>query len=156
MMKTCRHCAERIQGHAKICRFCGADQPAERTGTSLVTALALTAVAVVLIATLRPDQTPPEPAAAAFYSTERIGQCSALLADARRQRLVRAQPTGERIDVDERRWALFPAASKTGILLALACQRYGRPMIGVEGVVAYGYHSGKRVATATQVGVSYE
>jgi hypothetical protein len=85
--------------------------------------------------------------------------CNRLLHEAEEVGLVRYRPSANRIDVDDRLWAQLPAGSKRGILLALRCsvldgRRDAEPLGAYT--VAYGYGSGRRLAMATSVGVSFE
>jgi hypothetical protein len=82
--------------------------------------------------------------------------CDDLIDQGEKAGLIKERPSAERINVEDRLWAQFPASSKRGLAMAVRCSaKSGAPGELDYGVV-YGYRSGKRLAMATSVGVNFE
>lgn len=87
-------------------------------------------------------------------SDEAVKSCRELLAKATSEKVIRHRPQPYRINVDEIRWAALDAYTKDRIMQAVACDVWGRSMPPPsEYVVAYGYHSGRRLWMLTSVGM---
>jgi hypothetical protein len=83
-------------------------------------------------------------------------QCDQIIHQGQELGLIRSRPRPERIDVDEKLWAIMDESEKRGLLLALRCSAYrGTPRAGEE-AEAYGVPSGKRLALARAAGVTFE
>jgi hypothetical protein len=79
-----------------------------------------------------------------------------LIEQATKEGLVRERPSPERVNVEDRLWAAFPATAKRGLAMAVRCSATrGAPQQLDYGVV-YGYRSGKRLAMSTSAGVELD
>lgn len=129
------------------------------------------AAAVVLggmaIATIRPDWV-SEPAdqqaqdgvaqdAPAKLGPEQVARCRAALTAGTKSGVIRARPSPNRINVEDRLWAEMDAHTKELILQAVACDAWGMaaPPQG-QFVVSYGYRSGKRIEMLSELGIDRE
>jgi hypothetical protein len=109
--------------------------------------------------------TPSQPEAVqmpALLPESAVKQCREYLALAKKDGLIIARPSPNRIDVDELRWAGMLAREKDITLQAVSCDLWQTAMppptadgLG-ERVVVYAAHSGKRLQMLTMVGMSRE
>lgn len=108
-----------------------------------------------------PPTTPVSPvasvAAGELTPTERA-DCAESLRKAETLGLIKDRPTPSRIDVEETLWAGLPAKTKQGILGSVSCEVLGRwmPLTPGTPLVAYGYHTGNRLAMLSSVGMRFE
>lgn len=82
--------------------------------------------------------------------------CENVVTEAKKARVVLGRPDARRIDVDEMSWAMLPADAKRGLLKAVRCVALGGDPTRYGTASAYGYRSGKRLAQATSVGVTFD
>jgi hypothetical protein len=168
-VKTCPRRAEKVQPAAAVCRFCSYEFTAEETRSAkiedglnraakLLPGLLLAGFVLWTCSGVQKEMAADRQAevADAQASVQDPKPCAKLLSKARRARLIRAWRRGDEIQVDEEAWAELPADAKRGVMLSLRCRALdGRadtgtlPMI----VVAYGYRSGRELASATRYGV---
>lgn len=115
--------------------------------------------AVARCATSAPSPVSDRPTPPSLSLETRKG-CSAAIAKAQSEGLVRERPNAVRANVDELRWAAIPATEKTALLSLLACDGLGKQaaeMTMSDAVpVVYGYRTGKRLALLSPVGPSFE
>jgi hypothetical protein len=104
-----------------------------------------------LLSTFGDDEEP-----AASFTSAQVASCVRLIEQAQEHGLIKARPDERRINVDDQLWREFPATSKTGLLQAVACEAFDRPLRQTEYVVAYGHRSGERVAMLTSAGMSFK
>lgn len=155
-MKNCPRCAEEVQDAAKACKHCGHEFGFQLPKVGCFGTAILAVVILWAASQLSPSTSADPVATVTPYSQERVADCGKIISQGKKAGLIRSQPDSNRINVDDRLWADFPADAKRGILLSLGCSAFGRPMQSSDYVVAYGYRSGKRLAMATSVGVNFE
>ena len=109
-------------------------------------------------ASATPSPSPsPELAAAPALTTVQRDQCRQFLAQAADAGMVASRPTPTRLNVNEAQWAIADAETKRVLLQAVACDVWGRHLpTALDHVVAYGQHSGQRLAMLTEVGIRFE
>lgn len=170
----CTKCGARVPEEAAFCPGCGAAVSSELRPTNdperetadwmqgrSIGCLGVAGIIIVaaLVLSALPDGSNSEQAASsapAGYTPERIAECQRVIALGEKAGLVRARPQERRIEVDERLWAAVDAGTKRGLMMAVFCAAFrGRPET-LDNAVAYGYHSGKRLAMASELGVSFE
>ncbi|MFL6729533.1 MAG: hypothetical protein ACJ8E3_09325 [Sphingomicrobium sp.] len=81
--------------------------------------------------------------------------CDDLIEQAENDGLVKQRPSPDRVNVEDRLWAQFPATSKEGLAMAVRCSATRGAPDELDYGVVYGYRSGKRLAMATSVGVKF-
>lgn len=125
--------------------------------------MGLAVAIVVVIAALstgsekRLPQAGGQVAQAEKLSADAVVQCRKVLAIGKETGVIMQRPAPNRINVDETKWAALPADVKDNTLQAVACDIWETAMPAeMDYVVAYGYHSGKRLQMLTSVGMSRE
>lgn len=171
-MKPCPRCAEQVQPAARICRWCGyaftedETRAAERDATFSRVGKALPGVLLLVFIVWTCNGVDKEVAhdrarevAAAQASIMDPKPCAAQLRKEQRSGLIRAWPRGDEIQVDEWRWVEMPADAKRATMMALRCHALGGRAddseIGMF-VRAYGWRSGRELASASRYGVTLE
>ncbi len=135
--------------------------------TAALSALAIAVGAVLWLTSISEPsgaEAPESPAIATPAADPRPAldpaQCQSLIERAAKDGIVRAMPDGNRIDVEDRLWAMLPARDKKALASAVACRAFdGRALDQLNAgqyAVVYGYRSGKRVAMAASFGVTVE
>lgn len=93
---------------------------------------------------------------AATRGDAQLKECARLIKVGQASGVILGRPDGRRIDVDEMMWTALSADAKRGMLAALRCDAYQGQAGALDEAVAYGYHSGKRLAMITSVGVTFD
>lgn len=127
------------------------------------------AMLALVLAVISPGESAPgdAPAAtaedarkAAAQAAENAGLCRKLAALVKDAPVIKARKGDNRIDVEDRLWAMAPADVKEMLARSVACSKWGMPVPPEEGtdgyVVVYGYRSGKRLMMLTAYGPQFE
>ncbi len=118
--------------------------------------LILAAIGIYLFVTARPDAkaVPANPAGMTMSDST---QCDRLLEISRRDGIVKGERIGNRIRVDEKRWAAMTDDARRNLLQYVACAAFaGRGLDSLdkgENVIAVGAASGRLVAKAGSAGM---
>ena len=119
--------------------------------------LSIAAAALALLAGCQQQSEAAPPLPEPVLSAAVVAQCRALINQAAKLGLIRARPSGARIDVEDATWAALPAKAKDRTLQAVACDVWQRAVPPQSGyVVAYGYRSGKRLQLFSAAGMDRE
>lgn len=94
-----------------------------------------------------PDQPP------ANFTADQLKACRSVIAAAEKAGVIRERPRGDRVNVEDRRWANLPATEKRAIAYAVGCDVYERPLKDMEASMVYGYRSGRHLGGATAYGI---
>ncbi|MBB5684323.1 hypothetical protein [Sphingobium boeckii] len=114
---------------------------------------------------------PSDPAMSAKPPVDRAAteaqfkKCEAAIVEGKKIGLIRQTPSPQRVNVEDRAWALLPADAKKGLALTVGCIANGglpfshfdmMDLDSYKSAVVYGYRSGKRLAHAGPWGVTLE
>lgn len=157
-MKRCGNCAELIQDQARACRFCGRKVQSNNSIAALVIIGVLSALLLSVIFSGRFTPEPVAEAAAPKLADSAVKMCRGMLALAVDKGVIKARPQPNRINVDDRLWAMTDADTKDKVMQAVACDLWqtSMPPGKLDYVVAYGHRSGKRIQMLSSTGMSRE
>jgi hypothetical protein len=156
----CTNCGTEVPSDARYCPGCGRSSPLSggpaggKPKLSGCGMIALVAGALLVAAMIfgggKKEAAAVDPTVAAAQAKA----CDDILNDLVRKGAIKTRPAANRIDVQDRDWAMLPADQKKMIAAGVRCAAGG---VGSDDYgVVYGYRSGKRLAMATNVGVSLE
>ncbi|HEX7823103.1 MAG TPA: hypothetical protein VF463_21115 [Sphingobium sp.] len=118
--------------------------------------LVLAAIGIYLFITAQPDKAPPAQPVTANAIMSDSTQCDRLVEISRRDGIVKGERIGNRIRVDESRWAAMTEEGRRNLLQYVACAAFaGRSLDALdegEDAVAVSATSGKLVAKAGRDG----
>ncbi|MCE7797823.1 hypothetical protein LWE61_14825 [Sphingobium sufflavum] len=118
--------------------------------------LVLAAFGIYLFVTAQPDEKPVVPYSSNMVMSDSL-QCDRLVEISRREGIVKGERAGNRIRVDEKRWAAMTDEGRRNLLQYVACAAFaGRGLDALddgETVVAIGAASRKVVASAGRDGM---
>lgn len=122
--------------------------------------LILAAIGIYLFVTAQPDKAPsPDGLAPAVTAPSLMSdstQCERLIEISRRDGIVKGDRIGNRIRVDDRRWAAMTGEARTNLMQYVACAAFaGRNLDALddgEMVIALSATTGKPVAKAGRTG----